>query len=144
MRILLIGLIFGISATANAGNVNTGHTNQSAPFTTENRVKVYRYGPTQAQKQADLNRYQHALSAQRQERQNKAARLQQQATQSAFERGFAQGRQARTQERQDTRRHSHSQRNRYGRRYTTGFFGSQFGSFNRPVQLGQLHRSPRH
>ena len=130
MRILLIGIILGVSSPAQAG-----HSSQSAPYQTENRVKVYRHGPTLAQKQADLLRYQHAIALKQQNAQNKARRLHHQAQQSAFERGYEQGRQSAAENLHTSHPHNHARRNRYGRRYTTAFFGSRFGAFNRPVNF---------
>ena len=135
MRIILIGIILGFAVPAHAG-----HEHQQAPYKTENCVKVYRHGPTQAQKQADLLRYQHSLTSKRQQASQALMRQSLQDQQSAFERGFEQGRQSGIQDLRDTRRQTNSRRNRYGRRYSTAFYGAQFGSYNRPLHLRRRRR----
>ncbi len=134
--ILLTAMGISISASA-------GHHAQAATYQMENCVKVYRHGPTGAQKQATQIRYQNAVAMQRQEAQNKAALRQQRESQSAFERGFAKGQK---QSAQQTHRHNHraQRRSRYGRRYSTGFYGTQFGSYNRPLHLRRRTRPHKH
>ncbi len=118
----------GISLQANAGNLA-----RPGAYQVENQVKVYRHGPSQAQMRADQMRYQYALQMKRQEARNKAfLQQQQQAQQAAFERGFTQGlKQGQTEQRPN----QIPKRSRYGRRYTTAFYGTQFGSYNRPLHL---------
>lgn len=121
-----------LTAMAVSFSANAGQFAQAGAYQTENSVKIYRYGPTNAQKQANQMRYQQALAIKAQAARNQAILQQAKAQQAAFERGFVQGQKTAKQE---TRPHRHSQRSRYGRRYSTGFYGTQFGSYNRPLHL---------
>lgn len=134
--IILTAMSISVSASA-------GHHAPAAKYQMENHVKVYRHGPTDAQKQATQIRYQHAMAMEKQEAQNQAMLQQARAQQAAFERGFAKGQKVGSK---TTHHHSHNapRRSRYGRRYSTGFYGTQFGSYNRPLHLRRRTRPHKH
>ncbi len=134
--ITLLLAIFGASTTATAGHIKTTNTYQ-----VENGVKVYRHGPTQAQKAANQRNLAIEIATQRQRAHHQAqqARMQQ----SSYENGFAQGFKNGVQATQNLQRNAYPKRRRYGRRYSTGFYGTQFGFHGRPVNLGPSRRFPR-
>ncbi len=122
--------------TATAGHINT-----RTIYQVENGVKIYRHGPTQAQKAANRTNLAIEIAAQKQRAHHQAQRARIQ--QSSYEHGFTQGFKNGVQASQNLQRNAYPKRRKYGRRYSTGFFGTQFGSHGRPVNLGPRHRFPR-
>lgn len=123
ITLMSLGASLGFATTANAGY-----------YSTENGVRIYRSGPTPAQKsilQARRNatiahntriaRHQAAFTAQ-----------QVQATQDAYKNGFADGHQQGYQQARDEQgTHTKHKRRRYGRRYSTSLYGGRNGAYAR-------------
>lgn len=131
-RFLIVGIMFCFAHTSFSAT-----SQQQAPPQTniqwQNGVQIHRHGPSAAQMQhvRDLaaqqaqrdHALQHLKQQEKQARQRAATRHQAQTL--AYAKGFQDGTKAATP--LVKRRNP----NRYGRRYTTYFYGTQFGSYPR-------------
>ena len=119
---IVLLLAFGFSPTAFAGAPR-----DVIKYSVENGVKVYRNELSPEQKMARLVRQTVFQAEQRARAQRQVEDVQQQqalaAREAAFERGYAKGRQQSQDEQARTAQNRRAPRSRYGRRYTTSYYG---------------------
>lgn len=128
-----VGACIGFASTANAGY-----------YSTENGVRIYRSGPTPAQK-ATLQAHRNAAIAhENRVAHHKALAVQRlRATQATYKDGFTEGHQQGYQQAQServVRTKRKYNRRRYGRRYTTDLYGSRNSGYSRYARNRHRHR----
>ena len=137
---IVLLLTFGFSPTAFAGAPR-----DVIKYSVEGGVKVYRNELSPEQKMARLVRQTVFQAEQRAQAHKQAEAAQQQqalaAREAAFERGYANGRQQAQEEQARAAQYRRAPRSRYGRRYTTSYYG--YGGYRRYYYRPAYHGPSR-